>query len=185
MESCAEVATTIEDLVLRTATPADAPSIIANVAAGIDTYRDWAPSSWAPPAAGTGLVERVGSRLADDEVWCLLALDGLDLVGHVALSPVTAEDPEPAPPGLANLWQMFVRRSWQGRGLAPRLMRAVIDEAEKRRYQGLRLWTPQGAGQARRFYEREGWVHTGRVRRETVFGLPLVEYRLEVGPEHG
>ena len=38
------------------------------------------------------------------------------------------------------------------------------------------LWTPAGAAQARRFYEREGWRLSGEEEPESGFGLPLVQY---------
>jgi len=44
----------------------------------------------------------------------------------------------------------------------------------------MRLWTPQGAGRARRFYEREGWTATGNVHEDSPFGLPTVEYARRV-----
>jgi diamine N-acetyltransferase len=168
---------------LRVATPEDAEAILENGMAGIDTYREWAPTEWEPFATGLADIERLRARLADDEVWCLLALDGDELAGHVSLSPITHEDPDHAPPGMINVWQMFVRRPWQGSGVAARLMAAAVAEAGRRGYRRLRLWTPEGAAQARRFYEREGWTHTGTVRRETDFGLPLVEYQREVPPQ--
>jgi GNAT superfamily N-acetyltransferase len=164
-------------MLMRTATPADAAAILANLAAGIDSYREWAPASWSPRPLAPGAVGRLQARLGEDDVWVLTAWEGPDLAGHVSLSLITAEDPEPAPEGMINVWQMFVARAWQGRGLAKRLMAAAVAEAARRGYRRLRLWTPEGAAQARRFYEREGWTHTGAVRRDCVFGLPLVEYQ--------
>ncbi len=178
----ARVATLRRDAV-RTATPGDAAAILANLSAGIDSYREWAPADWSPLQPPDGVVERLQARLREDHVWVLTAWDGADLAGHVALSRVTAEDPEPAPEGMINLWQMFVGRAWQGRGVATRLMAAAVAEAGRRGYRRLRLWTPQGAAQARRFYEREGWTHTGAVRRDSHFGLPLVEYQRDVEPQ--
>lgn len=95
----------------------------------------------------------------------------------MALSPVTREDPEPAPPGMVNLWQLFVRPAWQGRGVASALMARAVAEAAARGFERMRLWTPQGSRQARRFYEREGWSATGAVRETSGLGLPVVEYQ--------
>lgn len=169
-------------MLIRTATPADAQAILANLAAGIESYRVWAPPSWSPPGSPPDVVKRLQARLGEDHVWVLTAWDGAELAGHVALSLVTGENPEPAPEGMINLWQMFVGRAWQGRGVATQLMSAAVAEAGRRGYRRLRLWTPQGAAQARRFYEREGWTHTGAVRTDSAFGLPLVEYQREVPP---
>jgi GNAT superfamily N-acetyltransferase len=168
---------------IRTATPADAPALLSNMAAGIDSYRVWAPANWTPPQSPPDILERLQARLGEDHVWVLTAWEGPNLAGHVSLSLVSGEDPEPAPEGMINLWQMFVAPAWQGRGLATQLMAAAVTEAGRRGYRRLRLWTPQGAAQARRFYEREGWSHTGAVRTDSLFGLPLVEYQREVPPQ--
>ena len=84
--------------------------------------------------------------------------------------------PEAPPPGTINLWQLFVRPPWQGRGLAARLLDAAEAEARRRGYLRLRLWTARDAGRARRFYEREGWTATGSARADSPLALPIVEY---------
>lgn len=160
----------------RIAGPDDAAAITETIDGGFDGYRAWAPAGWAPPAASAERLERLARALASEDVWCLLALDGEDAAGHVALSPTTMEDPAPAPAGVINLWQLFVRPAWQGRGVAQELMAAAVEEARSRGFASLRLWTPQGAGRARRFYEREGWTATGRVHPDSPSGLVTVEY---------
>lgn len=72
-------------------------------------------------------------------------------------------------------------RGLGGRGVATDLMRAAVTEAVGRGFSAMVLWTLEGAGRARRFYEREGFALTGRVNRESDFGLPTVEYRRAVG----
>jgi GNAT superfamily N-acetyltransferase len=164
----------------RRATPSDAPTIAANIAEGFDSYREWVPSSWLPPLPGPAEIARLEAALEREDVWCRLALEGNEVAGHVALSLITTEDPDPAPPGTVNLWQLFVRRPWQGQGIATELMRQAVAEAGRRGFSTLRLWTPRGAGRARRFYEREGWAHTGRVHEDSPAGIATVEYRCEV-----
>jgi predicted N-acetyltransferase YhbS len=93
-------------------------------------------------------VNRLADALARPDVWCLLALDGPEVVGHVAFSAFTLEDPESPPPGTINLWQLFVRPAWQGRGLAKRLMEAALEEARLPGLTRVRLWTPPGPGPA-------------------------------------
>jgi GNAT superfamily N-acetyltransferase len=165
----------------RAATPQDAAAIAANLAEGLGSYREWAAPGWSPAPPSPADVARLQGRLADGDVWCLLAFAGKDLAGHVALALVTAEDPQPAPEGIVNLWQLFVREPWQGRGVAPRLMAAAVAEARRRGYASMRLWTPRGARRARRFYEREGWAPSGREREQTPSGLATVEYLLALG----
>jgi GNAT superfamily N-acetyltransferase len=146
-----------------------------------DGYRAWAPSGWTPPVATTAeQVAGLAKALARPDVWCLLALDVPETIGHVALSLRTMEDTDPAPVGTINLWQLFVRPAWQGRGVATQLMSAAVDEARARGSNHMRLWTPQGAARARRFYEREGWTLTGGIHEETPFGLPVIEYARKV-----
>src|SRR5205823_7013605 len=90
-----------------------------------------------------------------------MALAGDELIGVVSLSPRTAADPEPAPPGTLYLWQLFVRPAWQRTGLAQALLDLAFDEARRRGARRLSLWAAAGAGQARRFYEKEGFTPTG------------------------
>jgi GNAT superfamily N-acetyltransferase len=165
----------------RIATPADAPEISASVAEGFDGYREWAPAAWRPLAPTPEMVATLRSRLSDADVWCLLALDGAAVVGHVALAATSGEEPEPAPPGTTNLWQLFVRRHWHGSGIAMTLMRAAVAEAGRRGFTTMRLWTPRGAARARRFYEREGWTPTGAVHEQSPTGLVTVQYERAVG----
>jgi GNAT superfamily N-acetyltransferase len=166
---------------LRTATPADAPALVANVAEGFESYRAWAPEGWTPPVHGPADVDRVAARLAEPEVWSLLALEGEYVAGHVGIGPTTREDPGPAPAGTTNLWQLFVRAPWRGRGVAGRLMGEALAEAERRGFETMRLWTPRGAARARRFYEREGWALTGAIHERSPSGLVTVQYARSLG----
>jgi GNAT superfamily N-acetyltransferase len=165
----------------RIATPRDAPEISASVAEGFESYREWAPEGWAPLTPTPEMLATLRSRLSDEDVWCLLALEDGEAAGHVALARTSGEEPEPAPPGMINLWQLFVRRRWQGSGIATTLMGAAVAEAARRGFTTMRLWTPQGAGRARRFYEREGWTATGAVHEQSPTGLVTVQYERPVG----
>jgi GNAT superfamily N-acetyltransferase len=160
----------------RIATSLDASAISADIAEGFAAYRAWAPSSWQPPVLGFAEIAQFADALTRPDVWCLLALEGDEVIGHVALSRSTREDPGPPPAGTVYVWQLFVRPRWQGRGIAKQLMQAAVTEAGERGYGDMRLWTPQGAGRARRFYEREGWTVTGRTNPNSPFGLPTIEY---------
>ncbi|MGZ6576438.1 MAG: hypothetical protein ACXVHJ_36325, partial [Solirubrobacteraceae bacterium] len=57
---------------------------------------------------------RRSEALARPDVWCVLALDADEVIGHVALSLFSIEDPEPPPAGTINLWQLFVKPAWHG-----------------------------------------------------------------------
>jgi GNAT superfamily N-acetyltransferase len=163
-------------IVTRLATPSDAGAVAATISEGLESYRAWAPASWTPPVVGESDPERFALALARPDVWFLLAQSDGAVIGHVALARSTREDPGPLPPGEVFLGQLFVRLAWHGHGVATALMRAAVTEADKRGFSSMRLWTPEGAGRARRFYEREGWAVTGRVNRRSEFGLATVEY---------
>jgi GNAT superfamily N-acetyltransferase len=164
----------------RIADPADAATLVATVGEAFDGYRAWAPAGWSPPEEGGEFTSRLAEALSRADVWCLVAESSGEPVGHVALSSTTYIQPEPAPPGMVNLWQLFVRPAWQGIGVASVLLQAAITEAEHRGFVRVRLWTPSGAVRARRFYEREGWTLTGDGRGESLLGLPIVEYARDV-----
>jgi GNAT superfamily N-acetyltransferase len=161
---------------LRRATPSDIETVIELVQAGIDSYREWAPD-WAPDPPSLEMRERLSPLYSDDaRAWILLAFDGDEAVGVVSLSVMTGADARVPAEGTIYLWQMFVRRDRQGGGLAGALIDRLLDEARRRGYDRVVLWTPAGAAQARRFYEREGFDLTGEEDPDSSFGLPLVQY---------
>ena len=164
----------------RPATPSDAGSVAATINEGFQSYRAWAPADWTPPVIGEGDPGRFAGALARPDVWFLVAAHGGEVVGHVALARSTREDPGPPPPGTVFLWELFVRTEWHGHGVATELIHAAVAEAARRGFSHIRLWTPEGAGRARRFYEREGWALTGRVHPSSDVGLPTVEYGREI-----
>jgi len=124
-------------------------------------------------------VARFADALGRSDVWCLPAIDAQQVIGCVALSMLTMEDPDPPPIGTINLWQLFGRPAWQGIGIATWLMET---EARQRGFTRMRLWTPQGQSRARRSYEREGWALTGGVHEDSPFELPVVECARTLDP---
>lgn len=164
------------ELVMRVAGPDDAPTITQILAEAFEGYRAWAPPEWSPPLRVGEEAPRLAAALSRPGVWCLMAVAEGRAAGHVALAPFTMVQPLPPPTGTVNLWQLFVRPPWQGRGVAAELMRAAVAEGQRRGFERMRLWTPQGAARAHRFYEREGWTRTGRPRDDTPLGLPVVQY---------
>ncbi|HEX2084724.1 MAG TPA: GNAT family N-acetyltransferase [Solirubrobacteraceae bacterium] len=156
---------------IRRAESADLPALLAIDAEGFETYRDFAPPGWEPPT-----FDDIAERSLDERAAWLLAEEDGKPVGHVmfipaALSSVPVDDPR-----LAHVMQVFVRRSHWGTGVAAELMRALVEEAARRGYEEMRLFTPEAQGRARRFYEREGWRLVARIE-DTPLGFPVVEYR--------
>ena len=167
-------------LLTRLATHPDAGAVAATISEGLKTYRAWAPSDWTPPVVGEGDRERCGGALARAEVWFRLAASDGTVIGHVALSRSTREDPGPPPPGTVLIWQLFVHPAWHDRGTAIALLRSAVAQALTRGCSHLRRWTPERAARSRRFYQREGWTLTGRVHRRSDFGLPTVEHGRDI-----
>jgi GNAT superfamily N-acetyltransferase len=167
----------MDGLALRRGIPDDAPEIVRTLELGFDGYRSFAPPSWNPPEFEE---ERLRARLEDDLVWCLVALDGEDMAGHVSFMPAALHDmwPDEDNPRLAHFWQLFVREPYWGTGLAADLHAAALAEAAARGMKTMRLHTPAAQGRARAFYEREGWRLTREPFLEESFGMPLVEYRI-------
>src|SRR5438067_12269343 len=108
----------------RPATPSDAGSVAATINEGFQSYRAWAPTDWTPPVIGEGDPERFAGALARRDVWFLVSVSDGGIIGHVALSLSTREDPGPPPPSTVFVWELFVRPAWHGKGVATELMRA-------------------------------------------------------------
>ena len=165
-------------LEIRVAVPEDAVALAETTRLGFETYREWAPAGWRPPPHSLE-IRSIRERLRKPTTWCVMALDPEgEPAGHVGIThAVDRERPHVALPGRAHLWMLFVRPPWWGTGLATRLHALALEEAARRGYETIRLYTPKGAARARAFYEREGWALAGRPFSEPLLGLDLVEYR--------
>jgi ribosomal protein S18 acetylase RimI-like enzyme len=159
---------------IRPATADDAAALLGLMTEGFEGYRSFAPEGWEPEMP---TVERVAGRLAAPTTFCLVAEDDDGApAGHVGFLPAELAGHSGAEPGLAHLWQLFVRPPSWGTGLATDLLARAVAEARRRRFAVMRLFTPAGQARARRFYEREGFALVdervdGRLR------LEIVEYR--------
>ena len=169
-----------DEVTTRVASAADAGVIAEILAEAFEGYRAWAPPGWSPPPS-EGAETFLAAALLRSDVWFLLAIAHGKAVGHVGLSPFTMFQQQPPPADTINLWQLFVRPPWQGRGVARQLIGAAVAEARRRGFTRMRLWTPRDAARARRFYEREGWTATGDTRGRTSLALPVVQYGRALG----
>ena len=169
-----------EGIRVERATADDADRVHAIVHEGISSYMAWAPD-WRPVEPTPEQRQRIRANFDDPAVWVLLAFDAShELVGVVSIAAKTLADPSPLPPGTVYLWQMFVRPAWHGRGLAGALHDLLVEEARRRGFRQMILWAAEGAQQARRFYEREGWRLTGKRDPDSKFGLPIIQYQLDL-----
>ncbi len=169
----------------RRATSADLDALLADVQAGFDSYATFASAGWHAPYVSVDR-DRTRERLTDIQTWALLACASGKPIGHVSfcearsrsLSDREAPDPEREPiANLAHLWQLFVMPAWWGRGVAPVLHDAAVEEMRVRGYVRARLYTPSLHARARRFYERRGWIEANEEFSERLT-LTLAEYRL-------
>ena len=81
-------------------------------------------------------------------------------VGFAKVGP--ANLPVDSPPRTFELWQIYVLRPWQGRGIAQQLFDWAEAEARRRGGEHLQLSVYIDNHRAKRFYERRGFVDVGR-----------------------
>jgi GNAT superfamily N-acetyltransferase len=169
----------VSELSIRHAIPQDALRLTDLVIEGFRTYRAFAPPGWVAPTFEEES-RQVAATLVKPSAWCALASDDRGVAGHVGwLAAAEARRPV-SDPGLAHLWQLFVRRDWWGTGLATRLQAAALAAAVERGFTSMRLYTPAEHGRARRFYEREGWMLWGEPFDDDAFGMKIAQYRREL-----
>lgn len=160
----------------RRATIADAEPLARGVLEGVEDYPSFAPPGWTAPSLEAEL-EHLRQSLPDEDVCCLVADCGGDLIGQITVLPA-ARAPHPVNhASLAHISNLFVRRDYWGAGLAGDLHRAALEAAGERGFTELRLFVAAGQARARRFYEREGWLPAGVPFDDPIPGLPMIEYR--------
>src|SRR3954451_284146 len=159
----------------RSARADDVGAIARVVADAFQGYLEFAPAGGEPPGAEDE-IEHLEPLMRDPEFWCLVAERDGGVVGHSAFVPArTARGPEDDD-GLVHLRALFVDREWWGSGVARTLHSMALEEAARRGFTTMRLFTPIEHPRARRFYEREGWKPVGELL-DSPLGLPLIEYR--------
>jgi GNAT superfamily N-acetyltransferase len=162
---------------LRPSRAEDAAAMAATVHECMETYRSFVGPGWSGPSLSEWEAQ-LRSVLARDDCWCLVAeVPGAELAGHVGFVPAARSRRPVADPFLAHFWQLFVRPAHWGTGVAGDLHARATEEAGRRGFTAMRLFTPADQARARRFYEREGWM-AGETLAGEALGLDVVEYRL-------
>ena len=83
-------------------------------------------------------------------------------VGFVMLYDESQRAPPPANPQL-SLWRFMVATTAQGQGIGSRALQLVIDHARRRGFRELLVSCVPGEHSPQRFYERHGFVPTGKI----------------------
>jgi GNAT superfamily N-acetyltransferase len=165
----------------------DSDEFFRTVQAGFDSYVEFAPAGWQPPKVPADRARSAG-LLGDPATWALIAVVRQRSVGHAAFFPDRAgprglhplgEDSHAQVSDAAYFWQLFVAPAWWGRGVAPLLHDAAIDEMRGQGYRSARLFTPSLHLRARRFYERRGWS-AAQEEWSKEHALTVTEYRLGI-----
>ena len=147
-------------LSIRKATERDAPAILACLRAAFEPYR----ASYTPAAylATVLTPQTLAARLA---TMCLFVAetDRGETVGTLACHVINADE--------GHLRGMAVLLGWQGRGVAARLLRSAESELQDRQCVRVTLHTSEPLKRATRFYLKNGYSPSGRVKDSS--GMPL------------
>jgi GNAT superfamily N-acetyltransferase len=168
----------VDGFTYRSARADDVGAMARVVADAFRGYLEFAPAGWEPPGAEVE-VEHLEPLMRDPEFWCVVAERDGGVVGHSAFVPARTSRVPEADQGLVHLRALFVDRAWWGSGVAQTLHSMALEEAARRGFETIRLFTPVAHPRARRFYEREGWQSV-RELPDPPLGLPLIEYRREL-----
>lgn len=109
----------------------------------------------------------------------LVAESDGEVVGFAAYGPFRDED---APPGIMELYAIYLLQDCQRRGLGRELWVRALDEMRKEDVSSVTVWVLEDNVSARRFYENMGFVEEG-ISKELTMGsacLNELRYRLEV-----
>jgi ribosomal protein S18 acetylase RimI-like enzyme len=153
-------------IAIRKAQPPDAPAIAACLASAFAPFRSQYTSG---AFADTVLsAEGVLHRMAHMTIYAALTPTN-EVVGTVAF----AVDNQ-----TGHLRGMAVRPDWQGHAIAEELLRVAEDDMRAAGCSRITLDTTLPLRRAIRFYERNGYLPTGRVT--DFFGMPLHEYEKQL-----
>lgn len=89
-----------------------------------------------------------------------------EIVGTLACHVINGDE--------GHLRGMAILPGWQGRGVAARLLRSAEFELQDRKCVRVTLYTSEPLKRATRFYLKNGYSRSGRVKDS--FGMPLFEY---------
>lgn len=164
------------DGMIRPATREDAEAFAATIVAAQQTWLHWAGEEFQTYDLEQ-LSRQWEHRLDEQATLAFTADDGQGRVVAVAAAgPEEASfEPSRTSADSAHLSTLFALPESHGSGAAQDLHDHLLTALRDAGYRTVRLWVPERAERARRFYGRNGWAQTGR---RTVFaGLPRIEMR--------
>jgi GNAT superfamily N-acetyltransferase len=165
------------DTTLRPMARADFEAVRALVAECDESWREWAPEGWEPPAIES---QRWIAHLDEPDSWTRLAVeDGGSVVGLASWSAARTGPEWRVLPGVAHLGALFVHPSRWRRGLASWLLDCALEAMQRGGYLRARLNTPVGAP-AERLYAARGWSRGLEPRWHEVVRLPSIEYTIDL-----
>ena len=154
------------DIMVRTATAADAESVLRCLHEAFEPYRKLYS---AEAFADTTLTRETLLRRMGEMAVLVAGNDG-QIVGTVAFHTIDA--------ATGHFRGMAVLPEWQSRGVAQELLQEVEQQLSARGCTRVTLDTTAPLERAIRFYERNGYRRSGKVG--DFFGMPLYEYEKEL-----
>ena len=153
---------------IRNATEADSTLILECLRVAFDVYR----SAYSPEAfADTVLTPAMLRQRLTSMCLFVAVSDAGEVVGTIGCSVVGASSADLVE---GHLRGMAVLPAWQGSGVAVELLRSAETELRTRGCARISLDTTEPLGAAKRFYEKNGFRRSGKIR--DFFGMPLFEY---------
>lgn len=154
-----------ESLLLRTATEADVPGIVALVDAAYHEYGDCVHLD---DADRDLLTAHTGYAALGGEFVVLVA--GAQVVGTHAIVPL------PEQPGVCTFRRLYLGAELRGTGAGEQLMQWALDRALELGFRRVEFWSDTRFARAHRFFAKYGFVRDGRTRTMHDSWEPYREY---------
>jgi ribosomal protein S18 acetylase RimI-like enzyme len=168
---------------IRKATPSDSAGILECLSAAFEAYRtSYTPEAFTDTVLTPDTLQR---RLATMRLFVAVSESG-EVVGtigchvvhyvvHPVVQPVAHPVVQPVvQPKEGHIRGMAVLPTWQGSGVAAQLLQSAESELRDQGCSCITLNTTQPLQTAMRFYEKNGFRRSGKIK--DFFGMTLFEY---------
>ena len=163
---------------VRAAEPGDAEAMVQLTAAGWRTaYRGIVPATYIErlPISGWRHDIAAGLRSPEGDSFTWIAdVDGTP-AGYCFVAAPGREEPEGS--RVAELVAIYVDPGRWSQGLGRALVERSLQEAARRGYEGIVLWTFERNQRARAFYDELGWRDDGERRPHRASGAATLRFR--------